>query len=117
LESRFKLQHSATELATRAELAEIDRDLAEEQLNSTLIQLQSGAQPNGAAVMTPEDEQNARLQERQRYIELLSTQFELQQAQVNLLRQTGVLDDWLKSALAAPATPSPSLQTAPPTSQ
>ena len=117
LESRFKLQHSATELATRAELAEIDRDLAEEQLNSTLIQLQSGAQPNGAAVMTPEDEQNARLQERQRYIELLSTQFELQQAQVNLLRQTGVLDDWLKSALAAPATPSPSLQTAPPTAQ
>jgi outer membrane protein TolC len=116
LESRFKLQHSATEIATRAELAEIDRDLAEEQLNTVLIQLQSGAQPAGATVMSPEDEQNARLQERQRYIDLLSTQFELQQAQVNLLRQTGGLDDWLKRALAATANPSPSVQAAPPTS-
>jgi hypothetical protein len=64
--------------------------------------------------MTPEDEQNARVQERQRYIDLLRMQFELQQAQVNLLRQTGGLGEWLKNAIAAPATSAPSVQAAPP---
>jgi hypothetical protein len=33
-------------------------------------------------------------------VDLLSVQFQLSQAKVNLLRQTGQLDDWLKSAVA-----------------
>jgi hypothetical protein len=48
--------------------------------------------------MTPKDEQNARIQERQRFLELLDADFQLRQTQINLLRQNGQLEDWLKSA-------------------
>jgi hypothetical protein len=52
--------------------------------------------------LTPKDEQNARVQQGAKTLDLLTAQFELRQAQVNLLRQSGALDEWLKSALAAP---------------
>ncbi|MCU1321574.1 MAG: outer rane efflux protein [Acidobacteriaceae bacterium] len=97
LEGRLKLQHAASELSARAELASIDRELAQNQLDVLLAQLQSGLS-NGGALMTPKDEQNARIQERQRYLDLLDADFQLRQTQINLLRQNGQLEDWLKSA-------------------
>jgi outer membrane protein TolC len=102
LEGRFKLRQSASELSTRSDLAEIDRDLAQEQLNAVLVQLAPDAANSGAPQLTPKDEQNARLAERARTIDLLEAQFQLNQVQVNLLRQTGELDTWLKSAAAHP---------------
>jgi outer membrane protein TolC len=96
-EGRLKLQHTATELSARAELAGIDRDLAQNQLDVLLVQLQSGPS-TGGTLMTPKDEQNARIQERQRFLELLDADFQLRQIQVNLLRQNGQLEDWLKSS-------------------
>ncbi len=56
--------------------------------------------------MTPKDEQNARIQERQRYLDLLDADFQLRESQINLLQQTGQLEDWLKSAAQSqPSTP------------
>ena len=55
--------------------------------------------------MTPKDEQNARLQERARAIDLLEAEFQLNQAQVSLLRQTGQLDGWLKNVEAQAISP------------
>jgi hypothetical protein len=52
--------------------------------------------------MTPEDEQNARLKAGQQTIDLLNAQFQLSQAKVNLLRQTGQLENWLNSAARMP---------------
>jgi hypothetical protein len=52
--------------------------------------------------MTPKDEQKARLDESARTIDLLNAQFQVSQAEVNLLRQTGRLDDWLKTISAMP---------------
>jgi hypothetical protein len=98
LEGRFKLQHSTAELEARSELAQIDRDLAQEQLNAVLLQLSADSSSVAGPQMTPKDEQNARLAERQRAVDLLDAQFQLNQAQVNLLRQTGQLDTWCKSA-------------------
>ena len=97
VEGRLKLQHAATELAARADLAAIDRDLAQSQLDALLIQVQSGMSAGGTP-MTPKDEQNARIQERQRFLELLNADLQLTQTEINLLRQTGQLEDWLKSA-------------------
>jgi outer membrane protein TolC len=107
LEGRFKLQHSAVELQTRSELAGIDRDIAQEQLNAILVQLSPEAASTGEPQMTPKDEQNARVAERQRTIDLLETQFQLDQAEVNLLRQTGQLEAWCRSAATATASPQP----------
>ena len=53
--------------------------------------------------MTPKDEQNARLQERARTVDLLNAQYQLSQAEVNLLRQNGQLDEWLKTPTTVPA--------------
>jgi outer membrane protein TolC len=101
LDGRLKLQHTAAELSAQSDLAEIDRDLAQQQLNAVLAQLTPGSASDEHPQLTPKDEQNARLQESARTIDLLNAQFQLSQAEVNLLRQTGQLDSWLKTAAAA----------------
>jgi outer membrane protein TolC len=101
-EGRFKLQNVASELQDRADLAEIDRDLAQEDLNTILLQLNGPPAGEGARQLTPKDEQNARLQERARTIDLLDAQFQLSQTQVNLMRQTGQLDLWLRGLASEP---------------
>jgi len=103
LEGRFKLQRSAAELSAQSDLAEIDRDLAQEQVNTVLLQLSANSADAEKTQMTPKDEQSARLTERERTVDLLNAQFQLTQLQVNLMRQTGQLDIWLKTAAAAPA--------------
>jgi outer membrane protein TolC len=100
LEGRKKLRRSATELATRSDLAEIDQNIAQEQLKSVLAQLSAESGSSSGTQMTPEDEQNARVKAAQQMVDLLSAQFQLSQAKVNLLRQTGQLDNWLKRAVA-----------------
>jgi outer membrane protein TolC len=99
LEGRKKLRRSATELAARSDLAEIDQNIAQEQLKSVLAQLSAESGSSSGTQMTPEDEQNARVKAAQQTVDLLSVQFQLSQAKVNLLRQTGQLDSWLKSAV------------------
>jgi outer membrane protein TolC len=100
LEGRKKLRRSAAELEKRSRLAEIDQDIAQEQLKTVLAQLSADSGSSSGQQMTPEDEQNARLKEGQQTIDLLTAQFQLSQAKVNLLRQTGQLEEWLKSAAA-----------------
>lgn len=99
LDGRFKLQRNANQLAARIELAQIEQELAQQQLEVILVQLSTAGSTSTGAQMTPKDEQNARLQERARTIELLDAQFQLNQARVNLMRQTGRLDGWLKAAV------------------
>ena len=112
-EGRLKLQHAATELTARAELASINRDLAQSQLDALLIQLESGM--SSGTPMTPKDEQNARIQERQRFLEVLDADFQLRQTEINLLRQSGQLEDWLKAA--SQSQPGTSLAPVPSTTQ
>lgn len=102
LDGRFKLRRTAVELSTRADLAAIDRDIAQQQLDTILIQLQPDAANPDKPQLTPKDEQNARLQERAKTIDLLAAQFQLTQAQINLLRQTGQLDAWLRTLATTP---------------
>ncbi|MES2390500.1 MAG: TolC family protein [Acidobacteriota bacterium] len=108
LEGRHKLQHTAAELADRTEIANDNQQLSQAQLDAVLARLSAASGATGGDQLSPEDEQNARVDERARYIDLLDAQYGLQQAQVNLLRQTGQLDAWLKAAMTAPgvsATP------------
>jgi len=107
LEGRFKLRQSIAELNARIELAGITQEYAQAQLDAILAQLTATAGDPDRVQMTPKDEQNARLQERQRYVDLLNAQQEMTQVEVNLMRQTGQLDGWIKAALATPASVSP----------
>lgn len=109
LEGRTKLQHAGEELEARAALAAIDQQIAQQELDATLIQLQAGTGSSAGPQLSPKDAQNARIQERQKFIDLLDAQSKLRQAQIQLLRQNGQLEDWIKSAMPAnrPATPAP----------
>lgn len=104
LEGRAKLRHSAMELAARSDLAQIDRDLAQEQLRIVISQEAPGNANATGPQITPKDEAKARIAERARSIDLINAQFQLNQAEVNLLRQNGRLDDWLKAALLEDTT-------------
>ncbi len=72
LEGRKKLRRSAAELEKRSQLAEIDQNIAQEQLKAVLAQLSADSGSSSGQQMTPEDEQNARLKEGQQTIDLLS---------------------------------------------
>jgi len=48
--------------------------------------------------MTPKDEQKARIAERDKYLAVIDASFQLHQAEIQLLRQTGDLETWLKPA-------------------
>jgi outer membrane protein TolC len=105
LDGRSRLQRTARELSARIELAQIDRDLAQQQLEIVLLQLTPEGSSSSAAPITPKDEQNARLQESARTVDLLNAEFQLNQAEVNLMRQTGRLSSWLSSAQNLPSAP------------
>ncbi len=100
LEGRKKLRRSAAELETHSKLAGLDQQIAQEQLKTVLTQLSADSGSTSGQQMTPEDAQNAKLSVGQHTIDLLKAEFQLNQAKVNLLRQTGRLESWLKSAVA-----------------
>jgi len=106
LEGRLKIQHSTAELAARAEVATLDQQLAQQQLDALLVQMKSGTGNSSAPQMTPKDEQTSRIAERQKFLDVLDANFQMRQAEINLLRQTGELEGWLKSAAQSqPLTP------------
>ena len=104
LEGRAKLRHSMEMLKTSAELARTNQGIATEELNAVLVQLSASSAATGGTPMTPKDEQNARLSERARYVDVIDAEFSVRQTTIHLMRQSGQLDDWLNSALHTPVT-------------
>ncbi|WP_188757780.1 TolC family protein [Edaphobacter acidisoli] len=102
LEGRQKLQHATSEIAAQAEVAMLDQQLAQQQLDAMLIQLNSGTGDPDKPQVSPKDAELARIAERTKYLAVLDAKFEMRQAEINLMRQTGQLETWLKSAAAAP---------------
>lgn len=102
LEGRRKLRRSAAELQARSKLAGIDQQISEEELKTVMAQLSAESGSTSGPQMSPEDEQRAKLSVGQHTIDLLNAEFQLNQVKVNLLRQTGQLESWLKSAAALP---------------
>jgi hypothetical protein len=82
-----------------AEIASLKKQIASEQLQSVLAQLElgngSGSGPGAPPQLTPKAEQLARIDERQKYQEALDAGFELSKARLNLLRALGHMEDWL----------------------
>ncbi len=95
-EGRLKVQRSAVELTARVEVAQLDQQLAQQQIDVLLVQLQNGTGNPEGPQMTPKEEQNARIAEREKYLVFLDVQFELHQTEIALLRQTGQLNGWLQ---------------------
>ncbi|WP_348266595.1 TolC family protein [Edaphobacter paludis] len=108
LEGRQKMRHATSELTAQAEVATLDQQLAQQQLDIMLVQLKSGSGNPSAPQMTPKDEQKSRIAEREKFLTVLDTNFEMRKAEINLLRETGQLEDWIKSV--AQSQPSATLK-------
>jgi outer membrane protein TolC len=96
-EDCLQLQHSSSQLATRAELTELDQDIAATQLKVALLQQEQGVVTSTSPPVTPKEGQNARIEERQRYVDMIEATEQLHEAKVHLLRQSGKLDEWVNS--------------------
>jgi outer membrane protein TolC len=83
----LKLQRSVEQLAAAREVAQLEHQLAQSDIESTHAKIESG----GASM---KDEENARVVEHQRYTAYLNSSFELDRAQIQLMRQVGQLEGW-----------------------
>jgi outer membrane protein TolC len=83
----LKLQRSVQQLAAAREVAQLEHQLAQSDIESTQARIESGA----ASI---KDEQNARVVEHERYTAYLNSSFELDRAQIQLMRQIGQLEAW-----------------------
>jgi outer membrane protein TolC len=83
----LKLQRSVQQFIAARDVAQLEHELAESDIDTTHAKIESGQ-------ATLKDEQNARVAEHERYTAYLSSSFDLDKAQVQLLRETGDLETW-----------------------
>jgi outer membrane protein TolC len=101
-DSHLRARHTAAELAARAEIATLDQQLAQQQLDIMFVQLKAGTGNLSGPQMSPKDEQTARITEREKFVALLNANFEAQQAEINLMRAAGELESWIAAAVRTP---------------
>lgn len=87
----LKLQRAVEELAAARDVAELEHELSQADIEAAQAKIQSGQ-------ATLKDEVNARIAEHERYTAFLSSSFDLDKAEVQLLRQIGNLEDWALGA-------------------
>jgi len=93
-----ELTGSLRELDTLAEIAGLKQQIAVEQLQALLAQLElgSGAGAGMKPQLSPKAEQLARIDERQKFQDSLDAGFDLSKARLSLLRALGHMEDWLQ---------------------
>jgi outer membrane protein TolC len=94
-----ELSGSLRELDALAEIASLKQQIASEQLQAVMAQLElgngAGSSPGAPAQLTPMAEQLARIDERQKFQDSLDAGFDLAKARLSLLRALGHMEDWL----------------------
>lgn len=93
-EQAFTLNHDIAELKAQQRIAELQGEIAEEDLESVQSQLQNGSGSPNAAPVTPKDEQMAHIQERQRYQDVLDARFQVMRVELSLMRSLGEVANW-----------------------
>jgi outer membrane protein TolC len=95
---------SLRELDAEAEVASLKQQIAGEQLKAVMAQLEVGNgavnTPGAPPQLSPTAEQQARIDERQKYEEALDAGFDLNKARLSLLRALGHMQDWLNELQA-----------------
>ncbi|MCL5263366.1 MAG: TolC family protein [Acidobacteria bacterium] len=97
-ENILKLRQSLTELRAQQRVAQIQSELAQSQLATVEQELKSGSGQPNANPITPQQAEQAHIQERERYIDMLKANLDVSRAELNLLRLTGGIESWLHSA-------------------
>lgn len=93
------LTGSLRELDALAEIASLKQQIAHEQLQAVLTQLElgngAGSVPGAQPQLTPKAEQLARIDERQKFQDAMDAEFDLSKTRLSLLRALGHMQDWL----------------------
>jgi outer membrane protein TolC len=97
-EQTRELSGSLAELRAQQKIALLQSDFAQENVDAVVAQLQNGSGNPNAASLTPRDEEKARIEERRRYVEKLDADFQLMQAEVQLQRTLGTVEEWAMQA-------------------
>jgi outer membrane protein TolC len=98
VEQTRELSGGLAELRAQQKVARLQSDFAQENVDAVVIQLQNGSGNPNATSLTPRDEQKARIEERRRYVEKLEADFLLMQAQIQLQRSLGTVEEWAMQA-------------------
>ena len=96
-EQAVQLRQSFPELHAQARIADLQEQLATEQLEAVLLELAHPPANPAAAPLTPVDEMQTRINERLRHSDALDAHFTLLKAQLSLLRVTGGLAAWINT--------------------
>jgi outer membrane protein TolC len=102
LDGQTRARHTIAELQAQQDVATLQQQLAQQQLDIVRVQLQAGTGNPNAPQMTPKDEVNAQIGERDKYLAVIDATYQLRQAEIQLLRQRGELENWLKAGFAGP---------------
>jgi hypothetical protein len=97
-EQTRELSGSLAELRVQQKIAGLQSDYAQENLDAVMTQIQNGPGNPNANPLTPRDEQKARIEERRRYVDKLDADFQLMQAEIQLQRSLGTVEDWAMQA-------------------
>jgi len=97
-EQVYSLRHSIKELAVQSRIAELRSQLAQEQLETIQAQLQNGSGSPNAPPVSPKDEQQALIQERERYVDALDAAFSMIRVELTLMRSLGQIQEWVHGA-------------------
>lgn len=94
LAGRHKLQRSIPELSAKAELAALDYEIAQHDVEA--VEMQAG-HATGTKPITPKEVEDAHIAERQKFADLLDARLQSAKAVISCLRLNGQLDAWLAS--------------------
>jgi outer membrane protein TolC len=97
-EQTRELSGGLAELRAQQKIARLQSDYAQENVNAVTTELQNGTGNPNLAPLTPRDEQKARIEERRRYIDKLDADFQLRQAEIQLQRSLGTVEEWAMQA-------------------
>jgi outer membrane protein TolC len=98
-EQTSAMRGSVRELGAQQRMAQVQSELAQEQLKTIETELISGTGTPNAPPVPPTQAQRAHIEERQRFEEVLDANFSLMKVELNLLRVTGQIDGWVRSSL------------------
>ncbi|HZD75871.1 MAG TPA: TolC family protein [Acidobacteriaceae bacterium] len=97
-EQTRELSGGLAELRLQQKIARLQSDYAQENLDAVMTQIQNGSGNPNANPLTPRDEEKARIEERRRYVDKLEADFQLMQAEIQLQRSLGTIEEWAMQA-------------------
>ena len=93
------LSSSLRELATEAEIASLKEQIAEQNVKTVAVEMESGngagTGPGAPPQLSPEAEELAHIDERQKYEDALEAGLQLSETRLRLMRALGHMQDWL----------------------